>query len=437
MELISGDLGFLDYIRGKTNRQVLYDATGETESVAADETLLLPGNDGLFQDQIAVDEHTDVGAKDGTRGSDLPANSDEELEATSDEARMLGDDPNALAETSLQTPSSPATESPKQLDATVGWTDTDAANSGNPGPAAGAGITAPETGAQLIQQPKLKAPPTDYQRLRETMMQIAAGVLELHRHGKLHRDLKPGNTMVRPDGRVVLLDFGLVAELSESVELQQNVDQSITGDHERLFHSSDPRIMGTLRYMSPEQASANPLTPATDWYAFGVMLYKALTDQRPFTGTAKEVIKAKRKQDGPPPSALYRGIPEDLDQLCVDLLKVDPAKRPRGPEILARLSGHAAPAQAQIASTQTPATPFVGRETHLESLTEAFQVVRSGQAAVQARISSQVTALPAAVAPSAIPCISCWYSAVNQPANMSLAASRKTSKPSPVSQLIK
>ncbi|HET8934735.1 MAG TPA: serine/threonine-protein kinase, partial [Polyangiales bacterium] len=88
--------------------------------------------------------------------------------------------------------------------------------------------------------------------------QLASGVHAIHQAGMLHRDLKPSNVMVASDGRVVVLDFGLV--------------RGIEGDQV----TQDGTISGTPAYMAPEQASAEPLSEASDWYAFGVMLYEML-----------------------------------------------------------------------------------------------------------------------------------------------------------------
>src|SRR5207244_11320112 len=104
---------------------------------------------------------------------------------------------------------------------------------------------------------------------------LAAGLHALHGGGKLHRDVKPTNVMVTREGRVVLLDFGLALPLGATPR----------GD----------RPAGTAEFMSPEQMAGEPLGPASDWYAVGLILYMALTGRFPFLG--------RRPDLAPPPHA--------------------------------------------------------------------------------------------------------------------------------------
>ena len=129
------------------------------------------------------------------------------------------------------------------------------------------------------------------------LAQLALGVSALHKAGKLHRDIKPPNVLVTLEGRVVLLDFGLTADL-ESV-------------------GAERQVVGTVGHMSPEQAAGKSVSTASDWYTVGVMLFEAMTGQLPFAGTPDEVLAAKQIQSAPSPDALVDGLPPDLVRLCV------------------------------------------------------------------------------------------------------------------------
>jgi serine/threonine protein kinase len=163
----------------------------------------------------------------------------------------------------------------------------------------------------------------DEPRLRDALRQLAEGVGALHQAGKLHRDIKPTNVLVTLDGHLLLLDFGLAIDL-EVRGRGRNVDR---------------QVVGTVGHMSPEQARGLPVTPASDWYSVGVMLFEAMTGQLPFVGRRDDVIAAKVSEPAPSPNELVEGLPHDLVSLCCRLLERDSRKRPTGREILEQLSG--------------------------------------------------------------------------------------------------
>ncbi|HYY42024.1 MAG TPA: serine/threonine-protein kinase, partial [Pyrinomonadaceae bacterium] len=161
-------------------------------------------------------------------------------------------------------------------------------------------------------------------RLREALRQLAQGVYTLHETDQLHRDIKPSNVLVTPEGRVVLLDFGLIMETT-APELRERRG-----------------LAGTPAYMSPEQIASRPIGKASDWYNVGVILYEALTGRLPFTGTVLDVLERKQQGEPLPPRVLVPSLPADLDALCRDLLRRDPEQRPTGREVLERLTNSTA-----------------------------------------------------------------------------------------------
>lgn len=208
----------------------------------------------------------------------------------------------------------------------------------------------------------------DFDRIRRLVAQLAAGLHTVHLHGKVHRDIKPPNVLVTGDDRAVLLDFGLVTEL-----------QRVGG-----IPSVAPRSVGTPAYMSPEQALALPDSPAGDWYSVGVMLYQCLTGDLPFQGSTLEILASKQTSSPPP----MTGVPGDLEELCFGLLDPDPEQRLGGPEVLSRLGSGAASAVAPAPTTSQLATPFVGRESILAELEDAFAASRHRSVTVYLRGAS-------------------------------------------------
>jgi eukaryotic-like serine/threonine-protein kinase len=203
----------------------------------------------------------------------------------------------------------------------------------------------------------------DAAKLWPALRQLGEGLHALHAAGKLHRDIKPSNVLVTGEGRVVLLDFGLVSDLSREGALQS-------------IH-----LVGTPAYMSPEQAAGRQVTPASDWYGVGVMLYEALTGTRPFSGQYLDVLVQKQEAEPPPPKELSPSIPDELDRLCTSLLRKDPRDRPGEDEILALFRAASRPTEPP-ASEKARAVPFVGREGHLEALYDAYTRAREGSAVV-------------------------------------------------------
>jgi hypothetical protein len=199
----------------------------------------------------------------------------------------------------------------------------------------------------------------DDARLRGALAQLVSALAAVHERGLVHRDVKPSNVIVTDEGRVVVLDFGLIA--SRQVESDAPEGPS-----------------GTPDFMAPEQIDGSRVGPSADWYAVGSMLFAALTGRKPFEGETMEVMAAKLTKSAPRPSSVARDVPADLDALCNDLLRTNADERPTVDAIRARLGlggGDAAPG-APPDSGQA----FVGRQGELASMRDALDAVARGAA---------------------------------------------------------
>lgn len=200
----------------------------------------------------------------------------------------------------------------------------------------------------------------DEARLRSALPQLVAALNAIHHLGIVHCDIKPSNVLVTPDGRVVVLDFGLVSE---------NVIESDEADP----GSWNMDVLGTPAYMAPEQVIPGAASSASDWYSVGVMLYQALTGELPFAGTNVEIIEAKQDQQPRPPVEIASNVPKDLSALVMKLLEPDPLRRPPA-DVLIRYVGDLSPRVSADAAT-TGTEVLVGRDRQLEDLTDAFDAV--------------------------------------------------------------
>src|SRR5256885_1863687 len=233
-------------------------------------------------------------------------------------------------------------------------------------------------------QSETRAPP-DVPRLRAALAQLIKGVVALHRAGIVHRDLKPSNVLVTPAGRVVILDFGLADVVAPPSPLQ----------------TREEGLWGTVAYMSPEQVEGQR-SPASDWYAVGVMLYEALTGRLPFQGSALRVLADKGRQDPPRLSELVPELPQDLVTLCGDLMARDPAARPEDGEILRR-TGVSAPTTAGAEGPEPRSPPsLIRREAELAQL---CQVLLRTDAVGDARIGEREPADPLALRQRGFACL--------------------------------
>ncbi len=215
-----------------------------------------------------------------------------------------------------------------------------------------------DTEPVLTPDPRKPSAPRNVELVRSTMVQLVEGLHALHLAGRLHRDVKPTNILVSEEHRVVLVDFGLSTRFAE-------VDTIV-----------DRLAVGTVAYMSPEQAAQGVLGPASDWYSVGCVLYELLTGVLPFVGPGTSVLLKKQEHQPDDPRTLVSGLPDDLCDLCVALLRCDPGSRPGGVDILRRLGGSKDEFFLPLgAAGSSSGDVFVGRNEHLRRLSEVFSSV--------------------------------------------------------------
>lgn len=143
-------------------------------------------------------------------------------------------------------------------------------------------------------------------RVLDIVAQTARALHEAHIAGLVHRDVKPGNLLITPSGRVKITDFG-IARVADQVAL------TATG-----------QVMGTVQYLAPEQATGKPATPSTDVYSLGIVAYEALNGSRPFTGENQMAIATAQIKETPKP------LPDDVDPAVAELVMSCLAKKPEG-----------------------------------------------------------------------------------------------------------
>ncbi|MDE0572089.1 serine/threonine protein kinase [Demequina sp. B12] len=152
-------------------------------------------------------------------------------------------------------------------------------------------------------------------RIGTLLAQTARGLQVAHDAGIMHRDVKPGNLIVREGDRVKITDFG------------------VSRSHDQTTLTQTGMVMGTAQYLAPEMALGKPATPASDLYALGIIAYECVVGKRPFTAaTAVDIAIAHVNEDVPP---LPDTVSPAMAELIMDLLEKNPRKRPRSAKGLA------------------------------------------------------------------------------------------------------
>ncbi len=156
-------------------------------------------------------------------------------------------------------------------------------------------------------------------------IQMASALAVAHNAGIVHRDIKPENIMLRPDGYVKVLDFGIAKLAEQEVPATMPKDEALL-----LVETNLGSILGTVHYMSPEQASGGQVDKSTDIWSLGLVLYEMATDHAPFTGdTPKEVMSSILEKEPPPLTHYIAHAPAELQQIISKALRKDREQRYR------------------------------------------------------------------------------------------------------------
>ncbi len=208
--------------------------------------------------------------------------------------------------------------------------------------------------AQRVEGP----PPTvDFERVRDVLGQLAAGLARLHAGGVVHRDVKPSNALVTRDGVVKLLDFGLARD----------------SDHLEPI-DGEGHLVGTAAYLAPEYIEHLAVSPALDLFALGVVGYELCTGSPPFGGTLYSIARMRRRIAIPSSRVRNPNVPADLDALLHALMSPNPAKRPSAAQVAAALR-----APAEEVAPMALAQHVVGRSAELTELRRLLDAVAAPQ----------------------------------------------------------
>jgi eukaryotic-like serine/threonine-protein kinase len=202
----------------------------------------------------------------------------------------------------------------------------------------------------------------DLSEVLEISMQIAAALSAAHAAAITHRDIKPDNVMVRRDGYVKVLDFGL-AKLSEPPAVAGGPDVDAEALTRAKVRTDPGTVMGTVGYMSPEQARAQTIDPRTDIWSLGVVIFQMISGHLPFEGSSNSDLIAAILSKEPPPLARYaREVPEALEWIVTKALTKERDERYQSAKEMSvdlRRLKQRLDAQAEIQRSSSPESPHV------------------------------------------------------------------------------
>src|SRR5437016_14177489 len=165
---------------------------------------------------------------------------------------------------------------------------------------------------------RLQTTPMEIVEVLDVAIQVAGALEEAHAAAIIHRDIKPENVMIRRNGHVKVLDFGL-AKLMERPAVDEADTEAVT---RALVQTDAGMVLGTSQYMSPEQARGKPVDARTDIWSLGVVLYEMAAGRAPFAGETKtDVIIAIAKTDPPPIAGFAPNLPAEFEWIVMKALR--------------------------------------------------------------------------------------------------------------------
>jgi len=211
-----------------------------------------------------------------------------------------------------------------------------------------------------------------YDRVCHVGRQLAKALATAHGAGIVHRDIKPENVMVRPDGYIKVLDFGLAhITLPEEAASEMETASRVT---------AQGTIIGTTPYMSPEQIGGKPISATSDIFSLGVVFYEMLAGRLPFTGDSSLAVLTAIVNEHPVPlGRLKPELPAALSSLVMSMLEKERSARPSAVEVDDALDKILGSPAMVVPVTLAPPRKTVGREAERRTLVEVFQGTVSGR----------------------------------------------------------
>src|ERR1700728_14434 len=212
--------------------------------------------------------------------------------------------------------------------------------------------------------------PLEPKRAAEITAQVAAALASAHRHGVVHRDIKPGNVLITNDGQVKVTDFGIARAV--------NTEESLT---------QTGAVMGTATYFSPEQAEGIGVDARSDIYSLGVVLFEMATGRPPFLGDTPVAVASKHVRDHPPaPRELNPSIPPTFEAIILKAMAKDPAHRyGTAEELRADLLRFTEGRSVAAMTDSTTVVPVAGQDaTQVVGAVAGMEATRAVQASTKA-----------------------------------------------------